>query len=376
MRILAVNWLDRENPQAGGAEVHFFEIFRRLVERGHTVRMVTSGWPGATPETSIDGLTVRRIGGRHTFTLRARSALRQELRRGQYDLVVEDINKLPLYLPTLTRLPIYVIIPHLFGTTAFREAAWPVASVVWLSERPIPRVYRGQAFHAISESTRDDLVRRGVNREAIRVIYPGVDASCYKPDPAQQRTTNPTFLYVGRLKRYKGLETALEAVAVARSEVPNLRLLIAGSGDDRERLEGVAGKLGLGESVQFLGYIEEEDKRRLLQTVWAVVFPSPKEGWGITNVEAAACGTPAVASDSPGLRESVRDSKTGILVPHNDTEALSTALRRLSGDIHLVTSLGAAAREFAESLSWDRAAEQTEAHLLETARGSHLERKE
>jgi glycosyltransferase involved in cell wall biosynthesis len=376
VNILAVNWLDRENPQAGGAEVHFFEIFKRLVERGHTVRMVTSGWPGADPDVSIDGLAVRRVAGRHTFTLTARRAVRQELRCGQYDIVVEDINKLPLYLPTLTKLPVYVIIPHLFGTTAFREAALPVASVVWLAEKPIPRVYRGQAFHAISESTRDDLVYRGVDRESIRVIYPGVDAALYVPDPTQERSTDPTFLYVGRLKRYKGLEMALESVALARREVPNLRFLVAGSGDDRERLEGIAERLDLGGSVQFLGYVDEEEKRRLLRTAWAVVFPSPKEGWGITNVEAAACGTPAVASDSPGLRESVLDSKTGILVPHNDTEALSSALRRLSGDTHLITRLGAAAREFAESLSWDRAAEQTEAHLLEAAQGVHPGRKE
>ena len=90
--------------------------------------------------------------------------------------MVEDINKLPLYLPLVTRRPVYVIVPHLFGTTAFREAAWPVAGIVWLGERPIPLVYRRSAFHAISDSTRDDLVARGVRPEAIRVIYPGVDA--------------------------------------------------------------------------------------------------------------------------------------------------------------------------------------------------------
>jgi len=236
VKILAVNWLDRDNPQAGGAEVHFFEIFQRLVQRGHSVRMVTSGWPGAPRDATVHDLSVRRVGGRHTFTLKGRDAVRRELRSGAYDIVVEDINKLPLYLPILTKLPVYVIVPHLFGTTAFREASWPVASVVWLAERPIPRVYRGAAFHAISESTRDDLVRRGVDRDSIRVIYPGVNAEWYTPSSAVGRTSDPTFLYVGRLKRYKGLETALDAVAIARTEVPNLRLLIAGTGDDRDRL--------------------------------------------------------------------------------------------------------------------------------------------
>ncbi|MDH3455905.1 MAG: glycosyltransferase family 4 protein [Gemmatimonadota bacterium] len=376
MNILLVNWLDRENPQAGGAEVHVFEIFRRLVARGHRVTLVASGWPGAAREAVVNGLTVRRFGGRHTFALVGRRAIRRELRTGSYDIVVEDVNKLPLYLPTLTTLPVYVIIPHLFGTTAFREASWPVACVVWLAEKPIPRVYRDQAFHAISNSTRDDLVQRGVRRDAIRVIHPGVDAEWLTPDSAVSRSDVPTFLYVGRLKRYKGLDIALHAVARARRTVPALRLDIAGAGDDRPRLEGIARKLQLTDRVRFLGFVGEQEKRDLLRRAWAVVFPSPKEGWGITNVEAAACATPAVASDSPGLRESVLHDETGILVPHNDPEALANALCRLSGDPQLVTTLGTAARKFAAALSWDRAAASTEAHLLETARGSHRERKE
>ncbi len=370
MNILLINWLDRENPQAGGAEIHLFEIFRRLAERDHRITMVTSGWPGASPEAVVDGLLVRRFGRRHSFALVGRGAVRRALSDGQFDVVVEDINKLPLYLPTLTDLPVYVIIPHLFGTTAFREASWPVASIVWLAEKPIPRLYRRQAFHAISDSTRDDLVRRGVHRDAIRLIHPGVDAGWYAPDPMVSRTTDPTFLYVGRLKRYKGLHIALEAVALARKTVPALQFMIAGVGDDRDRLEGVARKLQLSECVRFLGFVGEEEKRDLLRRAWAVVFPSPKEGWGISNVEAAACGTPAVASDSPGLRESVLQDETGILVPHDDPEALSAALCRLSGDPHLVSRLGSAGRRFATSLSWDRAADLTEQHLVDTVGAS------
>ncbi len=376
MKILAVNWLDLENPQAGGAEIHFFEIFRRLVERGHEVTLVASGWKGAAPSAIIDGLHVRRFGGRHTFALKGRGAVRGMLKRAAYDVVVEDINKLPLYLPTLTRLPFYVIVPHLFGTTAFGEASLPVATVVWLAEKPIPQVYRRAAFHAISDSTRDDLVARGVDRAAVRVIYPGVDAEWYTPDPTVGRTAAPTFLYVGRLKRYKGVETALRAAALARERRPDLRLEVAGGGDDRERLEGVCARLGLADGVTFLGFVSEERKRELLRQAWGVVFPSVKEGWGISNVEAAACGTPAVASSSPGLRESVRDGETGILVPHDDPEALAAALLRLSENVERVDTLGRAARHFATGLSWDRATELTEAHLLETVHHARGGRKE
>ena len=363
MRILLVNWNDRENPHAGGAETHLHEIFGRLAGQGHAIDLVTSGWSGAAQEGELDGMRVRRVGGRHTFALAARPAVRRLLAASRYDVVVEDINKLPLFLAGLTDRPFCALVPHLFGATAFREASWPIAAVVWAAERPIPRAYRRAWFHAISESTRDDLVRRGVPAERVEVIYPGVDARWYSPDATVGRADAPTFLYVGRLKRYKGVETALRALALARASRADLVLEVAGQGDDRPRLERVAASLGIAAGVRFLGFVAEEEKRRRLRRAWALLFPSPKEGWGISNVEAAACGTPALASDSPGLRESVRDGETGFLVTHGDAPALAQRMLALAADPGLVERLGRGGRAFAERLSWERAARATEAHL-------------
>jgi glycosyltransferase involved in cell wall biosynthesis len=314
----------------------------------------------------VDAIQVTRIGGRHSFALSAHGAVRQALRETPFDVIVEDINKVPLFLPTLTRLPFVAIVPHLFGTTAFAEASVPMAAVVWGAELPIPWVYKNARFHAISESTRDDLVRRGVPSERVVVIHPGVDSTVYRPDPATPRAERPTFLYLGRLKRYKGVEFAIRAVAAARTARPDITLDICGQGDDRPRLERLAVEHGVSDAVRFLGYVSEDEKRRLLRRAWAVVFPSPKEGWGITNVEAAACGTPALASDSPGLRESVQHGATGYLMPHGDVPALADRMVALAADPSLVERLGRAARDFAEGLSWDSAARATLAHLETT----------
>ncbi len=341
MRILLVNWNDRDNPHAGGAEIHLHELFGRLAGWGHHVDLIASGWPGAAPGAELDGIRVRRVGGRHSFALLARGAVRRALAERAPDVVVEDVNKLPLFLPTLTRLPFVAIVPHLFGTTAFAEATWPVAAVVWAAEQPL----------------------RGVPAERIEVIYPGVDAAWYRPDDATPRAERPTFLYVGRLKRYKGVDIALRALWTVRRTRPDVTLEIAGQGDDRARLERMARAIGLGDAVRFLGFVPEDEKRRLLRRAWAVVFPSPKEGWGISNVEAAACGTAALASDSPGLRESVRHGVTGYLVPHGDADALAERMLALAADPGLVARLGRAARAFAEGLSWEAAARATEAQL-------------
>ncbi|HEX5631663.1 MAG TPA: glycosyltransferase family 4 protein, partial [Gemmatimonadales bacterium] len=316
MRILLSNWLDLRNPQAGGAEIHLFEIFSRLAARGHAVQLVCSGWEGCAPTETVDGIAVTRVGGRHSFALRGRGAIRRAIAAFRPDVVCEDINKLPLFLAGLTDKPFCAIVPHLFGATAFEEANAAMASIVWLAERPLPRMYRRAGWHAISESTRDDLVRRGVPADRIRVIHPGVDGRRYAPDAAVARTAVPTFVYVGRLKRYKGIDLAVRALAVARRTRPELRLAIAGGGDHRPALERLTRELGQAEAVRFLGFVSEAEKLQLFRSAWANLFPSPKEGWGITVVEAAACGTPSLASDSPGLRDSVRDGVTGYLVTH------------------------------------------------------------
>jgi glycosyltransferase involved in cell wall biosynthesis len=370
VNILLVNWQDRENPQAGGAEIHLFEIFSRLAARGHRVRLVCSGWPGSPAKAVVQGIEVRRHGTRNSFAALGRGAVRQALAAERPDVVVEDVNKVPLFLPGMTSLPFCAIIPHLFGDAVFSEAPWPMATAVWLAERPLARAYRRAGFHAISESTRDDLIERGVPAARIRVIHPGVDSSHYRPDPNVSRTSPPSFLYIGRLKRYKGVDVALRALALARARRPDLTLDVAGSGDFRAALERLAGELGLGGAVTFHGFVTEEQKLRLLRSAWANVFPSPKEGWGITIIEAAACGTPSLASDSPGLRDSVRNGVTGSLVPHGDAAALADRMVALADDPPLVERMGVAARAFAASLSWGAAADATEAHLRDIISGS------
>ena len=174
--------------------------------------------------------------------------------------------------------------------------------------------------------------------------------------PRQTRSLSPA-------RRVEGAWRAPTPRSRLAMRHPTATLEIAGSGDHRPALEQLIASLDLGARVRFLGRISEEEKVALLRRAWALAFASPKEGWGITNLEAAACGTPVVASNSPGIRESVRDGETGFLVPHGDVAAMAAAMGRLADSATLVSTLGANGRRFAESFTWERAADETAAHL-------------
>jgi glycosyltransferase involved in cell wall biosynthesis len=255
----------------------------------------------------------------------------------------------------------------LFGATAFREESLAVAAATWLAERPLGRGYRGVDFEAVSVSTRDDLVSRGIPSNRIRVIYNGVDVESLTPDP-NVRSKIPLFSYLGRLKRYKRVDLVIRAFALLDGR--DARLEIAGKGDDRDRLEALVAKLNIEDRVRFLGYITEQEKRELLRRSWATILASPKEGWGISNLESAACGTPVIAADSPGIRESVVDGDTGFLVAGSDVAAYAAAMRGLLDSPEMVTTLGTNARRFAETFTWERAAAETLEHLQNAAKGA------
>jgi glycosyltransferase involved in cell wall biosynthesis len=370
VRLLLVNWQDLENPEGGGAEIHLHEIFGRLARRGHDVTLLCGGWPGSPSRARIDDIDVHRVGTRQTFAALAYPYYRRHLMAEPWDLVVEDINKMPLYTPLWGRAGaghrVVGLVPHLFGGTAFLELPAPLAAAVWLSERPLGLVYRRTPFEAISDSTRDDLVARGIPRQNIEVIFPGIDTEAYTPDAAR-RAPHPVFAYLGRLKKYKGVHHVIQAFAGVKED--DAVLEIAGAGDYREDLEALARSLDLGQRVRFLGRISEPEKLALLRRAWGLVFASPKEGWGITNLEAAACATPVVASNSPGIRETVRHGETGFLVPHGDIAAMTAALDQLAAQRALVERLGQQARRFAESFTWERAADDTERHLVRLTGG-------
>jgi len=352
--LLAVNFRDPAHPEAGGAELHLEQVLLEAVRRGWQVTWLVSGFPGGAPEAEHRGMRIVRRGGWWNFNAVLPGVFAREFTSPAPDLVVEDINKVPCFTPMWTKAPVAVIVPHLFGTTAYREANAAISSYVVALESLIPRVYRRSPFLVISESTRDDLIARGIPRERITVVHCGLDHATYHPDPSVAKAPAPTLLFVGRLRRYKGLDWVMRSFPRVRQRVPAARLQVIGDGPADAELRAAARRLGVADSVEFLGFLPRAEKVKRMQAAWAVLQPSPKEGWGLTVVEAGACGTAVVAADSPGLRDSVRDGETGVLVPYGDDARLADAMTRVLEDGALRTRLESGGIAWAARFDWPK----------------------
>src|SRR5262245_25970204 len=237
MRILVFNWQDIRNPLAGGAEVHLHEVFSRIARKGHEVTLYCSSFPGAPAEEEMNGIRVIREGGRYFFNFYVFFRYLTRFRKQSYDLVIDDMNKIPFFTPLYVREPLYVITHHMFKRSIFLEVSWPLAMYVYLTELAGFGICRslGIPFIVGSPSTKQELVESKFPPEQVEIINYCVDHQTHVADPSK-RSVTPLVGYFGRLKKYKSVDQLLHAFAKIRSHVPGVKLVLVGEGDNRPAL--------------------------------------------------------------------------------------------------------------------------------------------
>ncbi len=350
------------HPAAGGAEKHLHRIFSLIAQAGHQVVLFTTSFKGAREREVVDGIQVVRKGGDLMFQLNCARSLKKLDREFNFDVVVEDLNKLPLFCHLFLKKPVLVQMHHLWRGSIFHEAIFPVAFGVWFFERIIPLFYRRQDFVVVSPSTKRELHEIGVAESRISVVYNGSDDCGATSEPGESvegHSGIPYFLWLSRVHKYKGIWTALEAFAEFAEKHTDVRLVVAGDGPLLKKIPAWLRQKNLSDRVDLLGFVSRERKRELLAGATALLQTSFKEGWGLTVVEAAKLGTTTIASDVPGLRDSVRNGETGLLFQAGDASACASEMDRLYCNDDLRTRLEEGARAYADEFRWETAAEQT-----------------
>ena len=336
--IVFVSWRDLANPRAGGSEVLVDRLSEGMTARGDRVTLLCGG------PVAPRGYQVIRSGGTYTQFLRAPAHYRRRLR--DCDLLVEVCNGMPFFAPLWSRRPMVCLVNHVHTELWDVRLPRPLSNAGRYAESHLmPWAHRDNLFLTVSASTAAALAAIGVGEDRIRMVCNGVE----QPQPLTPRSAEPLFLALGRLTDYKRMDLLLRLWERVRHVVGG-QLVIAGDGPERARLESMAGP-----GVVVPGRVSEEEKHRLLCSAWMLLHPAMIEGWGIVIAEAAIRGTPGVGFDVPGLRDSVIDGETGLLV--RSEGQFASAWASLALDHRRRETLGRAARERALRLHWSAAVE-------------------
>lgn len=354
-RILIFNWRDVRHLWSGGAEVYIHELAKRWVADGNQVTLFCGNDGKSSRYETIDGVDIIRRGGFYTVYLWACLYYRIRL-RGKYDIIIDSENGLPFFTPLYAKEKTFLLIHHVHQEV-FRKSLIPPFSwiALLLEKRVMPVVYRKTEVMTVSPSSKTDILRHKLTAKEPYVVYNGIDLTLCKPG---KKSRTPLVLYLGRLTTAKSLPVFIRTAAKIHATLPKVKFVIAGEGPERTALTHLVKKMKLEQVISFKGKVSEAEKISLFQQAWVFVNPSLIEGWGITTIEANACGTPVVASNVAGLRDAVDNPHSGFLVPYGDIDAFADSITKLLTSTTVRSRMAREARVWAEKFSWDKSAQK------------------
>lgn len=359
MKILIFNWRDLKHSWAGGGEIYVFEQAVRWIKMGHEVILFCSQDPYQNLPSFeiINEIKIYRKGGRFNVYFWA-IYYYFTLFRGNVDIVIDVENGIPFFTPLFCRIPKICYVYHIHDKQFFYELPAPLSHIGFIIERFVfPLLYKNVHIITISKTTKKQLMTIGFREKNITIVYSGINEFHDKSKRIIKKFSNPTILYLGRIKKYKRVDLLVNIFQKIVERVPRAHLIIAGWGTEASHLADLIMKNPLRRKIKLMGPVNNDEKRILLSRSSLFVNPSIGEGWGISIIEANLHGTPAVSFDVPGLTESIQLGKTGLLA--KDEEDFVEKICEILQNNSLRQKLSANAILWANSFNWDRSARES-----------------
>jgi glycosyltransferase involved in cell wall biosynthesis len=369
MNILLLSWRDIKHPHSGGAEINNFEQAKVWISKGHTVTVFSSMFPNAKSTEVIDGINVIRkgsqvLGVHYNFLLWY--LLSNHLK---FDIVIDQFHGIPFFTPLFVRVKKIAYIHEVAKEVWLMNPwKWPLNKIVGILGKYIEPLifvlYKNIPFMTVSNSTKEDLISVGIPAKNITVILSGVTLHLPKKNVKKEKIK--TLMYLGAVAEDKGVRDAIITFSFVHAKNPKTKLWIVGKGEVHivEHLKNLCEQLNILDTVEFKGFVSKEEKFKLLSKSHLLINPSVREGWGLVNIESSACGTPVVAYDVPGVRDSVLHNKTGILVKKQEgSEGLAKAVQSLLNNKTYYNKLSKQSEKWGKSFSWERMGEESERYL-------------
>lgn len=359
-----LNWRDIKNPEAGGSEKHLHEIGSRWARAGHEITLFSSSFVGAPTHEIVDGVNICREGNRFTIYPATIKRLMTKSASHEYDVIFESINTIPFFSPLFSKTPVVAEIYSIENKSVLireiRASMIPAASIAYLLSSAIPGVYNQCEITTISTSSKAALMKEGFDSNRIHVAYPGLSDSWMNlvKNPQWIDRPNNSIVYLGRLKKYKGVQDILNAIPLVRKTIPEIRLKIIGKGDYEPALREIVNSLGIQHNIEFCGFVSEQEKARILNQASLYICTSLDEGgWTIAAIEAMSAGLPVLVTKSQA--DILNGGLTGRLLRNEKSSEIAEKVITLLQDRFLWSELSKNALEFSRKFNWDSAASVT-----------------
>lgn len=371
IKILSLSWRDIKSPKAGGAEIFTHNMLAYNAQQYEIVSFSPS-FPGGIDGEVIDNITYFRKGG--IFSVIWHAFCYYKKNQKDIDYVIDQCNThrffTKFWVPKSKR--IFLIFQLTREIWAY-HMAFPFCKLGKWLETSMLRLNRNDITITESESTKQDLISVGYQSEKICIIPIGLDFEPWKIERWVEKKDTPVFIYVGRYARYKGIDAAIESIALLKKHHPTAQLWIVGKCDQQyteDVLIPLCQKLGLSmgyderDDVVLWGFVSAEKKVELQSRSTALLFPSLREGWGMIVTEAAAVGTPSIVYNSPGCRDAVNFGKCGYLCKENTPEELANLMQRTIENRGEYFEIQQSAYNFSCDFNWAKTG-LAFAHLIE-----------
>lgn len=353
-------------PFIGGVEYYVYYLCRELVHMGHEVKVLCANEPPSPEEEIINGIEVKRISymgkiANTNITLGFTRALSGE----EYDLVHTHIptpwsadwsaqaasrNKKPLvvtYHNDITGSGFAKYIARLYNATGLRRVLGVADKIIitqpsYLESSPYLKPYQ----------------------EKVVVVPNGVNVGEFQPVIEKGENTLFFLSVLDEFHQYKGLDYLLNALKIVKDEIPSVKLIVGGKGVLQDHYKSIAISLGLGENVEFVGFVSAPDLVNYYSQANLFVLPSissVQEGFGIVALEALACQTPVLTTTIVGAADDIKKSKSGIVVEPKDVGSLAQSIIDILKDEDLQEKMGKNGREMVKSkYTWEMVAKSME----------------
>ncbi len=349
MKILWFTWKDRIHPEAGGAETVNEELAKRLARDGHEVIFIVGGYPGCCAEEMREGFKVIRLGGQYSVYWLVYRYYKKHL-RGWADLVIDEMNTIPFFARFYVKERSIMFVHQLCREIWFYQMRFPLNIIGYFLEPMYLWLLRKNGVITISESTKKDLMKYGFLSDRIRIISQGIDIGGIENPVKVDKYPQPTVLSFGSIREMKRTLHQVRSFEIAKQKIPNLQMKIAGDASSvyGKKVLGMIDRSPYKNDIEYFGRVGSNQKIDLMRKSHVIAVTSVKEGWGLIVTEANSQGTPAVVYDVDGLRDSVRNGETGVVVNKNTSQGLA------EGIIHLLKDSEKYAKIKYNALQWSK----------------------